>query len=96
MRVYRPAISIPNAFTPNGDNVNDYFGIPDQNKNRLIELRIYNRWGQLVFETKTKSNKWDGKFKNIPQQTGLYIYDLVMAGLSGKRITHKGTVMLLR
>jgi len=89
-------IHIPNAFTPNGDNVNDYFGIPDQNKNRLIELRIYNRWGQLVFETKTKSNKWDGKFKNIPQQTGLYIYDLVMAGLSGKRITHKGTVMLLR
>jgi gliding motility-associated-like protein len=90
-------VYIPGAFTPNGDGLNDYFGVPEQNKNRLIELKIYNRWGQIVFETKNKSDKWDGKYKNIPQANGLFIYNLVMEDLSGKkRITHKGTVLLLR
>jgi gliding motility-associated-like protein len=89
-------VYIPDAFTPNGDNLNDSFGIPEQNKNRLIDFKIYNRWGQIVFQTNKASKKWDGKFKNQILASDVFVYYLKMEGLSGNRITHKGKVMLIR
>ncbi|HLG38031.1 MAG TPA: gliding motility-associated C-terminal domain-containing protein, partial [Chitinophagaceae bacterium] len=89
-------VYMPDAFTPNGDNLNDYFGVSEQNKNRLIELKIYNRWGQLVFQTNTKDKKWDGTYKNRTITTDVFIYYLSMEGLSGAKITYKGKVLLVR
>ncbi len=54
---------IPSAFTPNNDNINDYFNIPKQNRNKLIELTVYNRYGGIVYKTKDMNAGWNGTFK---------------------------------
>lgn len=89
-------IYIPSAFTPNGDYLNDKFGLPKSNNNKLISLSIYNRWGDLVFYTTEQNGEWDGKMKDIPLSTGVYVYKFVLEGLSGKKITKSGTVTLIR
>jgi gliding motility-associated-like protein len=89
-------IYFPNAFTPNGDFLNDILKVPEANKDKFRRLSIYNRWGELVFYTTTQGNGWDGKFNGIPQPTGVYVYFLEMEGLSGQRLNQKGTVTLIR
>lgn len=89
-------VFIPNAFTPNRDNRNDDFGVPFQNKNRLISLKVFNRWGQIVFETNTVQKRWDGTYKNQELKTDIFVYYLEMQGLSGNKITQKGKLMLIR
>jgi gliding motility-associated-like protein len=89
-------IYMPNAFTPNGDFLNDNFGVPPANKNRLIRLTVYNRWGQKVFETTNPGKRWDGTLQNMQQEPGVYIYYLDMETLNGKKRTKKGTVLLIR
>jgi len=90
-------ILMPNAFTPNGDNKNDVFRIPPQSANRLIHLIVYNRWGQAVFETSDISKGWDGNFKNMPAQTGTYVYYIIMESLDRRsKVSKKGWVTLLR
>jgi gliding motility-associated-like protein len=90
------AVFVPSAFTPNGDNHNDYFILPSLNKNRLVRLSVYNRWGQMVFSTSDQRRGWDGKYMNALQPTGTYMYLLEMETLDGKRIHKKGTVILIR
>ncbi len=89
-------VYIPNAFTPNGDGLNDVFRIPPQNQNKLIKLSIYNRWGKKVFETTEEGSGWDGKVNNVPQPNGVYLYLVIMKELSGKPIKLKGEVTLIR
>ncbi|MEP6615948.1 MAG: gliding motility-associated C-terminal domain-containing protein [Ginsengibacter sp.] len=89
-------IYFPNAFTPNGDYLNDVLKVPWANNNKLIKLRIYNRYGQLIFSTTRSSEGWDGTYKGIPQSVGAYTYILEMKGLSGNKQGQKGTVLLLR
>ena len=66
-------IWIPNAFTPNGDGKNDVFNIESVNKIKDFHLYIYNRWGQVIFETNDISHGWDGKYKENEMQSGVYI-----------------------
>ena len=87
---------MPSAFTPNNDNNNDYYSISSLNKNRLISFKIFNRWGQIVFQTTNPNDKWDGKVKNEPLQFGTFVYYVEMEGLSGNRITAKGTFVLIK
>ncbi len=89
-------VYMPSAFTPNNDGLNDYYGISSMNKNWFISFKIYNRWGQLVFETGDARRKWDGRFKNEQQQSGIFLYYIEMKGLSGNPITVKGSFILLR
>lgn len=89
-------VYLPTAFTPNRDFLNDDFGVPLQNKNRLVSLRIYNRWGEIVFETNSVHKRWDGTFKNQVLKTDIFVYYLEMRGLSGNLITQKGKLMLIR
>lgn len=89
-------VYLPTAFTPNGDNLNDYFGVPLQNKNRLLSLRIYNRWGEIVFETNSVAKRWDGTYKNQVLKTDIFVYYLEMKGFSGNLITQKGSLLLIR
>ncbi|MES2882102.1 MAG: gliding motility-associated C-terminal domain-containing protein [Bacteroidota bacterium] len=89
-------IYLPNAFTPNGDGRNDVFGVPAQNKNKLIRLKIFNRWGQLIFSTENNAVGWDGKMNKQPQATGVYVYYIELRGLSGNVVTQNGTVLLVR
>lgn len=89
-------IYFPNAFTPNGDFLNDVLKVPGPNKNRLLRLRIFNRWGQLIFDTTKPGDGWDGTLKGVPQPTAQYAYILEMESLSGERLSQKGTVLLIR
>ncbi|HEY1871732.1 MAG TPA: gliding motility-associated C-terminal domain-containing protein, partial [Chitinophagaceae bacterium] len=89
-------IYFPNAFTPNGDHLNDVLRVPPENRNKLIQLKVYNRWGQLVFSTGIIGKGWDGNFKGAPQPAGVFTYYLEMQGLSGHALNQKGTVVLIR
>jgi gliding motility-associated-like protein len=67
-------VLFPTAFTPNGDGKNDQFYAvysPDLDK---LQMRIYDRWGQLVFEASNDTQQWDGTYKGAPQPIGVYIW----------------------
>ncbi len=89
-------VYMPSAFTPNGDYLNDYFRVPPSNKNKLIRLRIFNRWGTVVFQTSNALQGWDGSFKNEPLPSDAFNFILEMEGYSGNKFTQKGTVLLVR
>jgi gliding motility-associated-like protein len=89
-------IYMPTAFTPNNDGINDDYGISSLNKNILISFKIYNRWGQVVFQTNKATERWNGRYKTEQLQFGSFTYYIQMLGLSGKRLTAKGSFMLLR
>jgi gliding motility-associated-like protein len=92
-------IDIPNSFTPNGDGANDYF-FPRQllGKSMLrFTMQIFNRWGQIVFETnKTDGRGWDGKFNDKHQPTGVYIYKIDVVLKGDRQEQYTGNVTLLR
>lgn len=69
-------ISIPNVFSPNGDNLNDLFEIKGLGDCHPFELKIYNRWGKLLFETTDPAMFWDGKVENKTAEEGIYYYVL--------------------
>jgi gliding motility-associated-like protein len=59
-----PSILVPDVFTPNGDNLNDNFQVfPAYIKE--YDLKIFNRWGELIFTSKNPEDRWDGKYKGI-------------------------------
>lgn len=93
---------VPTAFTPNGDGINDCVhvlkaGINGQNIDKL-DFRIYNRNGQLVFQTDNMYDCWDGKFNNSEQPAGTYVYQLFLksACTNGNDIYNKGAIVLIR
>ena len=91
------AVYLPNAFTPNGDGVNDLFApIITCDAVEPFLFRIYNRWNELVFETTNPLDSWDGIYKNTKQPTDAYVYYLrYFNGRTGKEEELKGVVTLL-
>jgi gliding motility-associated-like protein len=89
-------IAVPNAFTPNGDGLNDYLYPLAAYKATDLLFRVYNRVGQMVFETTDWTKRWDGKFKGQPADMGTYVWILTYTNTdTGKRILQKGTTILL-
>jgi gliding motility-associated-like protein len=91
-------IFVPNAFTPNGDGVNDVYYVFGRCI-RLNDLEIFNRWGEKVFESHDISQGWDGSYKGSPQPTEVYVYILNYnviseGGSTGKEM--KGSITLIR
>ncbi len=98
-----PKVNVPNAFSPNGDGLNDIFfaqGIFIQNltgKSAIdYLLRIYDRWGQLLFETNDINKGWDGTYNGQAMEVGVYVYDLRATGNNRQRYNYKGTFHLMR
>lgn len=90
-------IAVPNAFTPNGDGLNDWLYPLNAYKAENLEFRVFNRYGQLVFETRDWTRKWDGKIDGVAQPTGGYAWTLQYTEKdSGKKIYLKGTSVLIR
>ena len=91
-------IIVPNAFSPNGDLINDYFEIQDNNQIvNEFELQIFNRWGQKVFQSNNINLKWDGYFKGKPQPSSVFDYHLTVGCLGGdQHFFKKGDVTLIR
>lgn len=88
-------IYVPSAFTPNGDGINDQFGIGGE---AIAEFHIviFNRWGEKIFETNDVSQNWDGTFKGQLVQEGAYAYNLTAKSDSGDAIAKKGHITVVK
>lgn len=90
-----PLFVLPNVFTPNGDRINDCFGLTKWGRIQLQEFSVYNRWGEKVFSTNNSNACWDGTYKGILQASGTFVY-VVKAKTFCGRIDRKGLVTLIR
>lgn len=92
-------VNIPNVFSPNGDGTNDYF-FPRSMLSRgltTFKMDIFNRWGQQVFATDSPEGRgWDGKFNDVPQPEGVFIYRIEATFKDGQNEKHTGNVTLIR
>jgi gliding motility-associated-like protein len=89
---------IPNAFTPNGDGLNDVFrifGTPPENITKF-NFQVYNRWGQKIFGTNNIEEGWDGKLKGQYCEPGVYVWEIFYEDSKKVKVTNHGTVKLLR
>ena len=86
---------VPNAFSPNGDGLNDCFGVPYWGIMENFELTIYNRWGNCIYSSKNQFACWDGKYMGEPQQVGNYVYVLKGKGECGS-FSQSGNLILIR
>jgi gliding motility-associated-like protein len=89
-------IAVPSAFTPDGDGLNDYLYPLNAYEATNLVFRVYNRSGQLVFETRDWTKKWDGTVKGIKQASDVYVWILQYTDVKGKKVFQKGTTLLIR
>jgi len=96
-------IRMPNAFTPNDDGVNDffYFTFKDDCLPSSFSLQVFDRYGRLVFETKSYQEKWDGRFDGQQLNDGGYFWvmsaNIVLPEDSEQtNFTKKGSVLIIR
>lgn len=92
----RKELLIPNAFSPNSDGQNDYFKIPNITDEKLIDFKVFNRWGTILFRTTDPKQGWDGTIKGQLQPVGVYGYVIRIGYPDGYVETYKGTVTLIR
>ena len=90
-----PGLSIPNAFTPNGDDNNDVFRLINPGDIDINYLRVFNRWGEQVFFTTDKNQGWDGSLRGVECETGTYFYILNIPSAE-QDISFRGDVTLIR
>ncbi len=97
-----PVVFLPNAFSPNGDGINDFFK-PICSGLSIYQFEIYDRWGQLLYTDSPESRGWDGTFRGIPLGSDIYIYRLSATGHlassftnNARQITKGGTILLVR
>jgi len=88
-------IYIPNIFSPNNDGKNDNFLLHGNSISQL-ELKIYNRWGNLVFETTDVNKCWDGRYGGEDCPEGVYYYNVAITGANGETTTKHGNVTIIR
>jgi gliding motility-associated-like protein len=89
-------IYVPDVFTPNGDGVNDIIRPITPGIKRFKWFKIYNRWGNLVFESADVQKGWDGKFRGQDQPSETYIWVVEGADSSGVQIKKSGMLNLVR
>ena len=90
-----PRLYIPNVFTPTDDGLNDGWGITASSVKRM-QLRVYSRWGTLVWEGHTPTERWDGTFKGAGVPDGAYLFYLRLQHGDGHWVTKRGTVEVVR
>jgi gliding motility-associated-like protein len=88
-------IFYPTAFTPNGDNLNDLFNVFGQYIVNF-EMSIFNRWGELVFNSTALEQGWDGTFRSNPMPEGTYTFVAEITDRAGRSFKKSGSVLLLR
>lgn len=91
-----PTFYMPNAFTPNGNNVNDFLNFQGKYID-LFNLKIFNRWGELLYETNEFDSKWDGTFQGNPLPMDVYFYNVNYSSISAEITYSKsGSLTLIR
>ena len=88
-------VFIPNAFSPNGDGLNDVLKVYGYII-KSVHFMIFNQWGEKVFETNTQSKGWDGMYKGKEQPSGVYIYVCRLQLTDGTVVDKKGAINLIR
>ena len=92
---FLPLIGVPNAFSPNQDGVNDIIYVEGIGIESLL-FKIYNRWGELVFESNNQSIGWDGTYKDVLQEMEVYTYTVNAVFINGEQAVLKGNITLMR
>ncbi len=87
---------VPNAFTPNGDNINEVFRAVPLGMKKLNYFRIYNRLGELLFSTEKQNEGWDGSNKGKPQNPDVYVWIVEGIDYQDNKIFKRGVVTLIR
>lgn len=88
-------VFIPNMFSPNNNQVDDYFKVYSTVM-KTMHLMVFNQWGVKVFETNDPQGQWDGTYKGKPQPIGVYVYVVTGALFDGTKVNQKGTFNLIR
>ncbi|MDO8367526.1 MAG: choice-of-anchor L domain-containing protein [Saprospiraceae bacterium] len=94
-------VFVPTGFTPNGDFTNDLLLVHGQSGSKALDFRVYDRWGELVFQLKDfafndDTKGWDGTFRNQPCEPGVYVWILEVEYVDGVREVYKGNTTLIR
>ncbi len=90
-----PAMDVSSAFTPNGDGINDKVFVRGYAITKM-NWKIYNRWGQMMFQTTNRLEGWDGKFNGVVQAQDAYHYVLDVEFADGTKTLRKGDITLLK
>ena len=90
-----PEIFIPNAFSPNNDGQNEVLYVRG-NAIKTMLIRVYDRWGELVFESNSKNVGWNGTYKNNPVDPGVFVYYLEVVCYDNQSYFKKGNVTIIR
>ena len=93
-----PVIYIPNAFSPQGDKINDLWRVTGYSITE-VKIYIFNRWGQMVFYSEDIDKPWDGNFNGTPCLSGVYKYLIEYKGdFDGEGVGKKetGTITIIR
>lgn len=93
--LYTPTLYSPNIFTPNGDGFNDLFLLKGVSIAEF-QMRIFNRWGELVFQANNINQGWDGKYKNESVKDGVYSYVVTGKWTENTSFNRTGTVTLIK
>jgi gliding motility-associated-like protein len=91
-----PQIYVPNAFTPNGDGLNDVFRPTYIGVKKVMVFAVYNRYGEKVFETHLPNKGWNGKYKGEDQRTSSFVWYVRALDKNGNVIEKKGNMVLIR
>ena len=95
--VFGANLYIPDAFTPNGDGVNDALEVFGSRAGMTyIRMSIYDRWGEKVFESSDLNFSWDGRYFGQPLTPGVYVYTLDLSYADGQTVNTKGSILLMR
>ncbi len=89
-------VLLPTAFSPNGDTKNDFFRPITGGQHTSFDLRVYNRWGAVVFQTGDQYTWWDGTYQGKPQDLGVYFWRLKYRCGNGNYEERQGEVTLVR
>jgi gliding motility-associated-like protein len=92
---YRSNIFVPSAFTPNNDGKNDVFRVANLSYERVIEFRVFNRWGQEIYNA-LDNKGWDGTWNGVEMDMGVYNYIIRVVYPDGVEDNFRGTVTLIR
>jgi gliding motility-associated-like protein len=92
---------MPTAFTPNNDNLNDYYYPLTRGIKTIVRFSIYDRFGKLVYEARNfppndKSFGWNGKINTMDQSTSVFVYYIEALCDVGEKLYKKGSVVLIR
>jgi len=89
-------VDLPKAFTPNGDGINDKVFIRGWGLKELIDFKVFNRWGELVYESQDLLAGWDGSYKGKIQNADTYVYVLKVKTWNDEVLSKKGSISLIR